>query len=377
MIKNSLCLLLALCFFYSASCQLQPVLTFDQKSVRITGWSSVHPANRNTEPSSEVVKIYTHEAWVKRFDQAVSGTLSKEDSVIIFTPDFPFSAGQTYVAVFDPRALPHGAPHSTDPDAGKHTMAFTIPQLNAMPTTVQTIYPESSRLPENLLRVHVVFSNSMMPGAYDHIRLLREDGSEVERPFLLLDQELWDAERKRFTLLFDPGRIKRTLAANLELGTPLEAGMNYKLVIDSTWRDINGNPLSGGYAKEFTVTPAQRTQLKRSTLHISTPTPGGSDSLRITFDRPMDRVLMMKYISVSDATGTIIPGAVHMSSDSVWTFHPNQLWTKGKYLVSFLPIIEDVCGNNFINVFDLDLKKQRRINSDKPVVIEVALGQAD
>ena len=57
--------------------------------------------------------------------------------------------------------------------------------------------------------------------AYQHIRLLDETGREVPRAFLQTAHELWDERRQRFTLILDPGRIKRGLRANLEDGAPL------------------------------------------------------------------------------------------------------------------------------------------------------------
>ena len=66
--------------------------------------------------------------------------------------------------------------------------------------------------------------------AYRHIRLLDEAGREVPRAFLQTAHELWDARRQRFTLILDPGRIKRGLRSNVEVGAPLREGGRYRLV---------------------------------------------------------------------------------------------------------------------------------------------------
>ena len=48
--------------------------------------------------------------------------------------------------------------------------------------------------------------------AYRHIHLVdAKTGREVEAPFLELGEELWDGDFRRFTLLCDPGRVKRGL----------------------------------------------------------------------------------------------------------------------------------------------------------------------
>ena len=94
--------------------------------------------------------------------------------------------------------------------------------------------------------------------SWKHLRLLR-DGVPVEYPFLELDQELWDRDQRRFTVLFDPGRIKRGLASLAEAGPALEEGHNYTLVIDRDWRDARGALLAEEFRKEFHVGAADRT----------------------------------------------------------------------------------------------------------------------
>ena len=57
------------------------------------------------------------------------------------------------------------------------------------------------------------------------VQVLRADsGQPLQGVFLTMDPELWDPERRRLTLLLDPGRIKRGLVPNLEAGYPLNEG---------------------------------------------------------------------------------------------------------------------------------------------------------
>src|SRR2546425_13124120 len=88
---------------------------------------------------------------------------------------------------------------------------------------------------------------------YRHIKLLDAKGKAVDLPFLELDQELWDAAGKRFTLFFDPGRIKRGLKPREDVGPALEEGKSYVLVIDKEWEDAKGNPLKETFRKTFRV----------------------------------------------------------------------------------------------------------------------------
>ena len=60
--------------------------------------------------------------------------------------------------------------------------------------------------------------------AYRRVHLLDADGKEVDRAFLELGEELSAPDGKRFTLLIDPGRIKRGLKPRKDLGPVLEQG---------------------------------------------------------------------------------------------------------------------------------------------------------
>ena len=107
-------------------------------------------------------------------------------------------------------------------------------------------------MPENLLKFYLHFSAPMSRGeAYRRIHLLDADGNEVADPFLELGEELWDRDMRRFTLLFDPGRIKRGLKPREEVGPVLEEGKQYTLVVDRDWLDATGYPLAAKMRKTF------------------------------------------------------------------------------------------------------------------------------
>ena len=104
----------------------------------------------------------------------------------------------------------------------------------------------------------------MEPGnALAHVHLLDESGREVSGAFLALEQELWDPERRRLTLLFDPGRVKRGVRTNVESGAPLVTGRRYRLVIDDEWKDGTGAALASGFELAFEVIRA-RSPITRS-----------------------------------------------------------------------------------------------------------------
>ena len=70
-------------------------------------------------------------------------------------------------------------------------------------------------------------------------------------PFLELDEELWSPDGTRFTLIFDPGRIKRGLKPREEVGPVLEAGKSYSLVIDRRLARRIGKPARGGVPQDL------------------------------------------------------------------------------------------------------------------------------
>src|SRR5262249_11153664 len=136
------------------------------------------------------------------------GTYRVADGVLRFEPRFPVTRGVRYRAVFDPNKLPN--------QAVKHarvTAEFTVPKPKQEATTILSqVYPTRDRLPENQLKFYLHFSAPMSQGdAYRYIRLLDATGKEVRQAFLELGEELWDPQGTRFTLLFDPGRIKQGL----------------------------------------------------------------------------------------------------------------------------------------------------------------------
>ncbi|MCZ2344312.1 MAG: hypothetical protein LC104_21340, partial [Bacteroidales bacterium] len=132
---------------------------------------------------------------------AIFGETKLEQNQLTFTPRFPLTPGLTY------RATLHL------PGQESVTVSLTVPQPEPKPAaTITHIYPTASTLPENTLRFYLCFSRPMTRGdAAKYISLLDADEQPVPAPFLHFEQELWSPDGTRFTLLFDPGRIKQEL----------------------------------------------------------------------------------------------------------------------------------------------------------------------
>jgi hypothetical protein len=366
-----------------AAGQTRPILNFDRGNIYVTGlgasYSESEAACITEDQWKEILPVYTNEAFLRKTDQPVSGNYNWSGDTITFTPTFFFAPGETYHAVFATQRFFNIARVMSNAYAdSKLKLSFSIPREEFALTSIEAIYPESSILPANLLRMYIHFNAPMMPGeAYDHIKLFKKNGAIVERAFLIVDQELWDTERKRFTLLFDPGRIKRDLKANIDLGPPLSEGEKYRLVIDSTWRDIHGSFLRRSITKTFSVSPARRTKVSTRTWRVSPPLTGSNEDLIISFDRPMDHALVSKNFIINHASSGIISGQVQTVNDTVLRFTPDHPWVIGRYVISISPLVEDVAGNNFNNPFDVDLSKEKRVNSSEPVTLVFSIRPAD
>ena len=223
-------------------------------------------------------------------------------------------------------------------------------------TRIIGVYPSGNRIPENLLKWYLEFSAPMSVGeAYRRVRLLDAREREVPKAFLVVDEELWDGERRRLTLLFDPGRVKRGIRSNLEMGAPLVAGQRYTLEIDRDWVDGRGAPLVAGYQREFTAIPADRKAPDPARWRIVPPPGGTRGALAVSFTEPLDHVLASELIEVVDPSGRRVPGSGRLrGDDAAWQFEPAEAWAGGSYRLLIGPELEDLAGNNPRGVFDRD-----------------------
>jgi hypothetical protein len=166
---------------------------FDGGRFHISEWQM--PAVTPAGGWSSVFRVYAGD--VSAATPAMLGTYEVTAGELSFRPRFPISPGVRVTAVL------------TVPGAKAVERTFTIPEAAAREATrVIGVYPSAPVIPENLLKLYIEFSAPMARGeAWHHLRLRKDDGSAVDLPFLEIDQELWDAEGKRLTVLFDPGRI--------------------------------------------------------------------------------------------------------------------------------------------------------------------------
>jgi hypothetical protein len=273
---------------------------------------------------------------------AIAGTHAVEAGVLSFQPRFPFVTGMRYVARFDRNGVRAERVFEVSPAA-----------VPPDPPRVLAIHPSGDTLPENTLRLYVQFSRPMTArSAQTHVHLVDGDGQEVPLAFVPVEDGLWDPQRTRLTLLFHPGRVKRGVAPGEHMGPPLRAGRDYRLVVDGDITDVAGTAMGQAHERRFHAVEADRISPRLADARVAAPSLT-SDALVVTLPEPLDHALLQRWVWVEDDGGRAIAGRVEISTGEVrWTFHPEQPWIPGRYVVRLRAGIEDRAGNRFDRLFD-------------------------
>jgi hypothetical protein len=278
-----------------------------------------------------------------------------------FTPHFPFERGLSYRASFDPRPL--GRSELTE----VLTLEFSFPrEQSAVPPMVQHIFPSSDRLPENLLRFYLCFSNSMQRGRVAaEISLLGPDGKPAPDALYRAPVELWDRSMRCLTILLDPGRLKRGVGPNRELGPPLKTGRVYMLVVGAGMTDLSGSRLPRTVHKRFRVTDAVREPIAIEQWKIAPPEANSRQPLVLMFPRPLDWALLSQTITIASTCRQSIDGQMVIDRcERRWSFTPAAPWSAGSYHVLVAATLEDVCGNSLTAPFDGPLRSDSDLSSE-------------
>lgn len=279
-------------------------------------------------------------------DRDVLGSFIKTDSGILFEPIIPLSQGMEYGVIQSARVV------------GK----ILVPNSSGKPPQVVAVYPLADTVPENLLKFYIEFSEPMQTGsALDHVFLLDRNRDTLQRIFLDLKPELWDPADKVLTVWIDPGRIKRDLVLNKELGNPLHNQQAYELVISGKWKDRRGLSLQKNISKKFVVGPRVDAQLSINQWRIAAPNAGTTTPLIVHLGYPVDHYLLQESLSVLTNSGKSVQGKVALGNkDKTWMFTPDAAWSLGAYKLRVASRLEDLAGNNLNKVFDRDIYKQKK-----------------
>jgi hypothetical protein len=284
-----------------------------------------------------------------RAPEPVAGTYTVHGRALRFRPLFPFDPGRQYEVT----AFPAGQAHGEHRETLTATVALAAAP-SPPPVFVTRVFPSADVLPENQLRMYIHFSGPMgRRGGLDHVALLDENGREVADPFLPLDAEFWNDDRTRYTLFFDPGRQKRGILPNRDMGPSLVEGRTYTLVIRRGWLDGNGQPLRETFTRRFRVGPPDLHALDQRRWQIAAPAEGTRDPLVVTFPRPLDHGLLRRALGVR-RDGQPITGDVRIENDETrWLLVPRDSWQPGRYELLALSFLEDTAGNRIGRAFEI------------------------
>ncbi|MBC7920589.1 MAG: hypothetical protein H7Z75_05805 [Ferruginibacter sp.] len=276
---------------------------------------------------------------------AVLGQYRTAGEEVLFEPLVPFTRGLRYqVWVLGKRLDEIEIPALTPGDA---------PALLA-------VFPSQDSLPENLLKIYLRFSRPMREGqAQKYVGLLNNENDTVPGVFLDLQPELWNTDRTVLTLWLDPGRIKRDLQPNRLLGSPLQNGTRYRLVVSAAWPDEQGACLPKSYAKSFVTVPRDSLSPDPGQWRINQPQPGTGQPLEVDLGETLDYSLLRETLSILDEGGKIVSGEWQvMSEEKKCQFKPQAVWVPGTYELRIESRLEDLSGNNLNRPFERDVARK-------------------
>jgi hypothetical protein len=269
----------------------------------------------------------------------MAGRVTVDGPDTCFIPRFPFVEGTEYVV-----------------EAEDQPMARLVRRPRPGPPTARVIAirPSAAEVPRNLLRIYVWFSAPMSEGvAAAHVRLLDEDGTVMDGSILPSEYDLWDAERRRLTILLDPARIKRGLVPQREIGYPLRQGRSFTLVVAADFPDARGVVMLSDAEHRYRVGPDERRRIDPGTWRIDSPLVGSRAPVQVTFDRTLDHGLLLRCVRVADPAGRCLGGSISIGAgERSWSLIPSEPWRPVAHDLIVDPVLEDVAGNSLTREFD-------------------------
>jgi len=317
-------------------------------------------AGNTNQPGSWIVQRVPGSDESDNAPVPVSGKWVAESGVLIFRPKYPFREGLNFEVV-----------ERKDSGSSQVQWSFRIPKPGGIAPELLEIRPVSKQWPANLLRVYLHFNRPMSRGeSTKFIQIKDESGRILIQPFLELDQELWDRDGKRLTLLFDPGRVKSGLKPREEDGAILEKGHQYTIHVAKGWPDARGVAMEKPLEQTFMVGPADHEPVEPRLWTIKPPLAQANSALEVQFNEPVDTGMALRLISVLESGECPLDGKAEISADGLtWKFTPVVKWSPGLHFIEVDPVLEDPSGNQVGRPFERDMKadKESLMKSAKPV----------
>ena len=216
------------------------------------------------------------------------------------------------------------------------------------------MYPTAPELPSNLLRLYLYFPYPVRsPNILDHIEFKDARGRTVDGVFLSNHYDLWSPDRRRLTVLLNPGRVKTGLRAHETFGRALVPGEDYSLVIKEASLRTDDCEHVPDTVFQFSVIAADYDQPAPDEWRLTRPVAGSMNPLIVDLGSPHDHVSLAFRLRVTDDHGTIVPGRIELArGETIWKFMPNVPWPDTVHRLVIDELLEDLAGNRPGSVFD-------------------------
>ena len=189
-------------------------------------------------------------------------------------------------------------------------------------------------------------------GGQDYITIRNARDQEISDALLPLDTPLWSPDHTRFTVLFDPGRVKRGILPNRRMGRPLTPGETFTMSVQAGWPDAHGVPMAATFQREYRVGPPIERGLEPREWTISPASAGSRQPLTVEFPWPLDHALLQRTLSVTRGDTAVAGDVTVAAGERRWLFTPRDPWQPGDYALVAQPALEDVAGNRVGHAFE-------------------------
>jgi len=236
-------------------------------------------------------------------------------------------------------------------------IACAVASSSATAQAVLAVRPSGASVPENLLRLSIVFAEQPTQPVIPRLQLLRDNGTIVDGPFD--QQELWSPDGLTLTVLLQPGRVKAGLVAHNTLGRALVAGEHVRLTLKgqeiASWNVANGNS-----------TPPTPSRWK-----INLPQAGTRAMLSVMLGKPID-AMGRDLVAIAGPDGRRVPGKVTLSRGEIrWSLVPSKPWLSGAYAVVVNAELEDSSGNRVGQPFEHSTTSATELSHDTSVPFRI------
>lgn len=247
--------------------------------------------------------------------------------------------------------------------------SITVTNAQGQNPKVVAIYPSTDSIPVNVTRFYIEFSKPMQEmNILKHIKLTNKKGENITGVFFENQYELWDYDRKKVTLLVDPGRVKLGLLANNTMGRAFEEGQEYTLMVDSLLLDFDDQKLASSFSKSFVAIKEDRIPPKVELWKYKVPKSNTKEPIIIDFNDKLDHVLAQSFILITCNRKKIEGEIVLENNEEQWVFKPKKEWKAGNYEIFVNKSLEDIATNSMNQLFDHKPENFENITSENLII---------